>query len=185
MKFGQFHLFHESLVLYCRKIKKMYWLIRLTDHRVEKTSMTASIYPDSPGVGVGAFIFHDNRILMIKRGKSPSKGMWSIPGGRLELGETLQEAAEREVFEETGLVVKAGNPVYVFDVVVKDDDGRIKYHYVIADLEAEFVSGELKAGDDADDARWVLHEELADLGVSERTVQLLQDRFGFRGQGNI
>jgi len=144
--------------------------------------MIAYKYPDAPRVGVGAVVFQDDRILMIKRGKSPSKGMWSIPGGRLELGETLQEAAEREVLEETGLTVKAGKPLYVFDMVAKDDDGRIKYHYVIVDLAAEFITGELIAGDDADDARWVLFEQLESLGVSEKMIRLLKDRFGFGGQ---
>jgi ADP-ribose pyrophosphatase len=144
--------------------------------------MTAFRYPDAPRVGVGAVVFQDDRILMIKRGKSPSKGMWSIPGGRLELGETLQEAAEREVFEETGLTVKAGTPLFVFDMVARDDDGRVKYHYVIVDLAAEFIHGEVKAGDDADDARWVLFEELESLGVSEKTIRLLADWFGFGGQ---
>lgn len=144
--------------------------------------MVAFRYPDAPRVGVGAVVFRDKRLLMIKRGKSPSKGMWSVPGGRLELGETLQEAAEREVFEETGLTVQAGEPLYVFDMVARDDGGRIKYHYVIVDLSAEFITGELKAGDDADDARWVLFEEMGDLGVSEKTIRLLTDRFGFGGQ---
>ncbi len=147
--------------------------------------MIAYKYPDAPRVGVGAVVFQDGRVLMIKRGKSPSKGMWSIPGGRLELGETLQEAAEREVFEETGLIVRAGKPLYVFDMVARDDDGRIKYHYIIVDLTAEYIQGELKAGDDADDARWVLFEELESLGVSEKTISLLQDRFGFGGQGIV
>ena len=136
--------------------------------------MTAHTYPDSPKVGVGALVFHKNQVLLIKRGKSPSKGMWTVPGGKLELGESLQEAAEREVFEETGLTVKAGNPLYIFDMVAKDDGGRIKYHYVIVDLEARYIKGQPIAGDDAADARWVRYTELESLGVGDKTLELLE-----------
>ena len=122
--------------------------------------MTASKYPDAPRVAVGALVIKDDRVLMIKRGKSPSKGMWSVPGGRVEIGETLQEAAEREVLEETGITVRAGKPVYVFDMVEKGENGRVKYHYVIVDVVAEYVRGDVKAGDDAADARWILPEEM-------------------------
>ena len=100
--------------------------------------------------------------------------MWTVPGGRLELGESLQEAAEREVFEETGLTVKAGKPLYIFDMVAKDGDGRIKYHYVIVDVEARYIKGEPMAGDDAADARWVRYRELESLGVGDKTLELLE-----------
>jgi 8-oxo-dGTP diphosphatase len=136
--------------------------------------MIAYQYPDAPRVGVGALIFKDDCVLLIKRGKSPSKGMWTVPGGKLELGETLQEAAEREVLEETGIIVKAQNPVHIFDMVARDDDGRIKYHYVIVDVETIYISGEPKAGDDADDARWVRFQDLESFGVGERTLALLK-----------
>ncbi len=141
--------------------------------------MQTSKYPDSPRVGVGAVVFNDNRVLLIKRGKSPSKGMWAIPGGHVELGETLQEAAEREVLEETGLTIKAGKPLFVFDLVARDDNHMVKYHYVIVDMKAEFVSGELKAGDDAVDARWVSPMEIKGLGVNDKTRQFLKQHFGF------
>ncbi|MFO7964600.1 MAG: NUDIX hydrolase [Desulfobacterales bacterium] len=135
--------------------------------------MTTSRYPDAPRVAVGALVCRDNRILLIKRGKSPSKGIWSVPGGRVELGETLQEAAEREVLEETGISVKAGDPVYVFDMISRDENAAIEYHFVIVDVSADYLSGEIKAGDDAVDARWVRPDEMRDLGVSERTIRLV------------
>ncbi len=136
--------------------------------------MTNYEYPDAPRVGVGAVIFRDDCVLLIKRGKSPSKGMWTVPGGKLELGETLQQAAEREVLEETGVSVIAKNPVHIFDMVARENDGRIKYHYVIVDVEAQYISGEPRAGDDADDARWVRFDDLKQLGVGERTVAVLK-----------
>ena len=136
--------------------------------------MTTHTYPDSPKVGVGALVFHNNRVLLIKRGKSPSKGMWTVPGGRLELGESLQEAAEREVLEETSVTVKAENPLYIFDMVAKDDNGRIKYHFVIVDIAAQYIEGDPKPGDDAADAGWFKYEELERLGVGEKTMALLE-----------
>jgi len=138
-----------------------------------------SIYPQSPRVAVGAFVFKDDRILLVQRGQSPAKGLWAIPGGSMELGETLQEAAEREIREETGLVIKAREPVYTFDVIERDDTGRIRYHYVIVDVLAEYVSGTLQPGDDARDARWVSALEMGSLEMSHRTREVLAKQFDF------
>lgn len=118
-------------------------------------------------------------MLLVRRGKPPAKGQWAIPGGSLELGETLQEAAEREIREETGIVIRAGDPFYTFDTVVRDDAGRVQFHYVIVDLMAEYVSGEVKAGDDAKDARWASPREIADLDISPATLRLLCQDLGF------
>ena len=138
------------------------------------------MYPQSPRVAVGAFVFKDDRILLVQRGQSPAKGLWAIPGGSMELGETLQEAAEREIREETGLVIKAREPVFTFDVIERDDSGRIRYHYVIVDMLAEYVSGTLQPGDDARDARWVSAQEMGNLEVSRRTREVLE-QFDFGG----
>lgn len=142
-----------------------------------------SEYPDQPRVAVGAIIFNGNRVLLVRRKKAPSQGLWSIPGGCVELGETLQRAAEREIREETGLVVTAGDPVFTFDVINRDETGRIRFHYVIVDLLADYVSGELRAGDDALDARWVPSQDLDHMDLSEMTRKLLKQGFGFGEDG--
>jgi len=130
-------------------------------------------------VAVGAVVFRDNRVLLIQRGKAPSRGLWSIPGGSVELGETLQAAAEREIREETGLLIRAREPVFTFDVIHRDETGRIRFHYVIIDLMADYISGELHPGDDALNARWVSSQEIKDLNLSEMTRQLLTQNLGF------
>ena len=128
---------------------------------------------------VGAVVFKDDAVLLVHRSNPPSRGMWSIPGGRIRLGETLQAAAEREILEETGVVIRANRPVLAFDVIQKDDRGVVKYHYVIVDLAADYVSGEPLAGDDAADARWIAADELAGLTVNPATRRLLAEHFKF------
>jgi 8-oxo-dGTP diphosphatase len=140
--------------------------------------MTAKEYPDAPRVAVGAIIIHKSCVLLVLRGQPPSQNMWAIPGGRVELGETLQEAAEREVLEETGLHIKAGEVAYTFDVVQRDESGRVKYHYVILDLLATVYdpAQPLLPGDDARDARWFTLTEITrpDLPISATTRGLLK-----------
>lgn len=131
-------------------------------------------YPDRPRVAVGALVLRDGRLLVVQRGNPPAEGVWALPGGSVELGETLAEATEREVVEETGVVVKAGAVVHAFDAVVRDDDGRIRFHYVIVDLACEWVSGEAVAGGDARDARFVTRDEFATLRSSRATVDLVR-----------
>jgi ADP-ribose pyrophosphatase len=138
-------------------------------------------YPTQPTLAVGAVVFHQDRVLLVKRNKSPAKGCWAIPGGSVRLGETLQEAAQREILEETGIVIRAKEPVLTFDVIDKDQDGRIRYHYLIVDLAADYISGEIRPGDDAADARWIGEEELNGLTVNPRTRELLAEEFGFGG----
>lgn len=138
-------------------------------------------YPQSPRSAVGAVVFKGNRVLLVRRGRPPAQGQWAIPGGNIQLGESLQAAAEREILEETGITIKASEPVYTFDAIVRDDHGRIQFHYVIVDLAAEYVKGELKPGDDAADVRWVAADELALLNVSPPTLKLLRNQFDFGG----
>jgi len=131
--------------------------------------------PVIPRIGVGAVVFNGDAVLLVKRAQPPSENLWAIPGGRLEAGETLQHAAEREILEETGIVIQAGDPIYTFDVIERDAEGRLLFHYVIVDLEATYVSGTPRAGDDAHDARWVQSDQLHSLPVSDKTLHLLRE----------
>ena len=139
-------------------------------------------YRELPRVGVGAIVIRDGRILLVKRGSSPGKGLWAPPGGLVELGETVREAAEREILEETGIAVRAKEAFYVFDFVDRDPDGVIKYHYIIIDFLADYLGGEPQAADDVSDARWVSPEEAAALNLSPTTRKLLM-QMGFIKEG--
>lgn len=136
-------------------------------------------YPKCPQVAVGAIVFKEDKVLLVLRGKPPAENLWSIPGGSVELGETLQEATEREIREEAGITIRAREPVYTFDVLERDNKGNVRFHYVIVDLSADYVSGELRPGDDAVDVRWFSADEVNKLKVSETTRKLLNERFGF------
>jgi 8-oxo-dGTP diphosphatase len=146
-----------------------------------RSSIRKNAYPSKPLVAVGAVVFKNNCVLLVRRGQAPSENLWAIPGGSVEIGETLQEAAEREIFEETGVKIRAGKPIYTFDVIERDEHGKVCFHYVIIDLAADFVSGDPVAGDDAAEARWVSAHEINTLEVSPPTLKLLKTRFGFDG----
>jgi 8-oxo-dGTP diphosphatase len=123
-------------------------------------------YPESPLVGVGAVIVEKNRVLLIRRGTAPLLGEWSLPGGVLECGETLREAVAREAREETGLVVETDEMLGVYERVIRDDEGRVRYHYVLIDFLCRPISGDLKAGSDAADVRWFTRDELPALNLA-------------------
>ena len=126
-----------------------------------------------PIVGVGAVVIHEERVLLVKRGKAPFPGMWCIPGGKVRYGETLQQAAEREIHEETGITIKAGEPVYAFDTI-DTESGEQSYHYVVIDLQADYISGEPQARDDAQDVAWFGKEEIDQDEVQELTRNFLK-----------
>ena len=121
--------------------------------------MAGREYPEVPIVGVGAVVLNGNRVLLVRRGNEPLKGEWSIPGGALELGETLEAGVRREVAEETGLEVETKAIVEVLDKIVAED-GRVRYHYVLIDFLCVPVGGILRFSTDAVDVRWLAHEEL-------------------------
>ena len=131
-------------------------------------------YPEAPIVAVGVVVKQGHEVLLVRRLNEPSRGRWSLPGGAVELGETVQEAARREVQEECGLQVEPGEVLAVVDNIVHDEAGRIRFHYVLIDLLAEYVGGELAPASDIGDARWVRAKELAELDVTEKARQLVQ-----------
>ena len=130
-------------------------------------------YPSSPLVGVGAVVVQDGRVVLIKRGQAPLLGEWSIPGGKLEIGETVRAAVCREVLEETGLTVEAVDLLGVFDRIVPDDTGRVRYHYILIDFLCQVISGTLKPGSDADDARWFTRKEIDALPLRADTAEVI------------
>lgn len=139
----------------------------------EETKTPGREYRTLPRVGVGAVVIRDGRILLVKRANSPGKGFWAIPGGLVELGETVREAAEREILEETGITIRAKEAFYVFDFIDRDHEGEIQYHYVIIDFLADYLGGDPRAADDVSDAGWLAPEEAAALNLSPTTRKLL------------
>lgn len=128
-------------------------------------------YPNRPLVGVGVIIIRDEKILLVKRGQEPNKDMWSIPGGLIKLGEKAEEAAIREVKEETGLDVVLKGLAGIFNVIIKDEVGKIRYHYVIIDYFGEVVNGNLRHGSDVTDVGWFNLEELKGLHASPTVIK--------------
>jgi 8-oxo-dGTP diphosphatase len=142
-------------------------------------------YPDSPLVGVGAIIIERERVVLVKRGHPPLAGEWSIPGGVLEIGETLRQAAVREALEETGLTVTTGELLGVFDRILSDADKRTRYHYVLIDFLCRRTAGELQAAGDAEEARWFTRAEVRKLSLAEDTLEVIQLGFEKSSGGTV
>jgi ADP-ribose pyrophosphatase YjhB (NUDIX family) len=133
-------------------------------------------FPDLPLVGVGAIIIEDARVLLVKRLHPPLQAQWSIPGGVLEVGELIREAAVREAREETGLIVEPGDLLGVYDRVLRAEQ-RVQYHYVLIDFLCRRVGGNLQAADDAAEVRWFTREELPALKLAEDTLDVIRKGF--------
>jgi mutator protein MutT len=125
---------------------------------------------------VGGVLIHDGRVLLIRRGKEPLRGRWIVPGGTVELGETLEEALVREMREETGLQVRGGELLSILDRIHREG-GEVLYHYVIVDYLCELVGGTLQAGSDAEEAAFVAPGDLASYGIPQEALEIVQEAF--------
>jgi mutator protein MutT len=134
-------------------------------------------YPKRPLVGVGALIFDRGRILMAQRGKEPLKGWWSLPGGALETGESLDSAVRREVREETGLEIEPRGVFEIFERIMHDAAGTVEYHYVLVDYVCKVTGGTLAAGDDVCRVEWMKLEDLRGLQITEGTLGVIEKAF--------
>lgn len=131
-------------------------------------------YPSRPVVGVGGVVVRDGAVLLVKRAAEPLAGRWSLPGGAVEVGETLEQAVVRELREETGLTVCVVELVEAFDRITRDDDGRARYHYVLLDFLCEAPGGSPIASSDAAAVAWARPDEFAAYGLTSRTRAICQ-----------
>ena len=134
-------------------------------------------FPELPLVGVGAIIIQDDRVVLVKRAHPHIQGQWSIPGGVLEVGELVREAAIRESREETGLIVEPADLLGVYDRILRNQEQRVQYHYVLVDFLCRPVGGELHAASDAAEVRWFTREELPALKLAEDTQDVIEKGF--------
>lgn len=134
-------------------------------------------YPERPIVGVGGVVIRNERALLIRRGSAPLEGEWSIPGGMLEIGETILEGVQRELLEETAVEVKVLDLIEVFERVTRDEAGQLKYHFVILDYLCEAVRGEAQAGSDVTNVAWARESELSEYSLTPSAVRVIQKAF--------
>ncbi len=135
-------------------------------------------YPSAPMVGVGVIVFNNKKkVLLVKRGNEPSKGLWSLPGGMIELGERVREAGIREVKEECNIDIEPDDVFSVVDLILEDADGKVKYHYILIDYLAKFIGGELVPQSDVMDADWFSQAQIVELDIPEVTRGVLAKAF--------
>lgn len=137
-------------------------------------------YPAHPVVGIAGIVLDGNRVLLVKRGREPLQGIWSLPGGKLELGETLRDGVRRELREEAGLDVRVLDMVEVFERITPDEQGRTAYHYVLIDFLCESDGVDAQAGDDADEVAWVERDRIGEYETTEGAAGVIQKAFAIR-----
>ena len=130
-----------------------------------------------PQLGVGAIVLHQNKVLLVQRGREPAKGQWAIPGGKVAPGESLADATRREILEEKSITVEIGELAWHFEFIDCDSEGGVKFHYVVLDFHARYVSGEPVAGDDAAAVGWIGFDELDRLELNPSTEKALRELF--------
>ena len=132
-------------------------------------------YAGHPMVGVGGIVLNEGKVLLVRRGKQPGYGKWSIPGGMVELGETLSEAIKREVLEECGIEIELADVVAVLERVIRGEDERVRYHYVLVDFLGHWKGGDLQPASDILEARWGDPAEMETLEMTERTQKVVYE----------
>ena len=135
-------------------------------------------YPKAPLIGVGAVAVQNGKILLVKRAFDPGAGKWSVPGGLVELGEKLSDACAREAEEETGLKVQVLELINVFDLVDRDESGRVKYHYVLVEFLVKPTGGELKPNQEVTELKWITREEMKSLDMTRTARRAIDELFG-------
>jgi len=135
-------------------------------------------YAGHPMVGVGGIVLNEGKVLLVKRGKQPGYGKWSIPGGMVELGETLSEAIKREVLEECGIEIELADVVAVLERVIRREDEKVRYHYVLVDFLGYWKDGDLQPASDILEARWADPAEMETLEMTERTQKVVYEVMG-------
>jgi 8-oxo-dGTP diphosphatase len=140
-------------------------------------------YPERPIIGVGGVVISDGRVLLVRRGSPPLQGQWSIPGGSLEVGETLLEGVRRELAEETGIDVRVQNLVEVFERIDRDPSGKTRYHFVVLDYLCEVVQGAARAGSDVTEIAWAAPSELEKYSLTQIATRVILKAFELAGEG--